>query len=637
LYRQIVAGASDNRALAAEALLAMAECHQRLGDGEARKIYEEVVRKYPDQPEAASLARERLGRATAPSPTRGDRVVWAGTDVDLFGTVSPDGRHLTYIDWILGNVMLRDLVSRTSRALTNNVNGYEHGSPHFSAISEDGKRVAFGWYQSRGGVTRFELRIAPLDEPSISRTQTIWSAEGTDIRPFQWSHDNRQIAVLLEHADRTSQLGLLGLDGSLKTLTSLGWHGTDRVVFSPDSRYLAYDAASATGSRRHDQIHIIAADASTKALAFEHPSANTVMGWSRDGRHLLFASDRSGALALWALPVRNGRPDGAAFVVRTDLASSWSLGMTSAGTMYVWKNSGALYVAAAPLDLETGQIGPKPSFHRFIESRGRPHWSDDGKGLVFISCGPSGGGPCRIFIWSADTETVRDVPHSLRYVNQPRLSPDRRTILTNGTDLKGRRGAYLIDVASGDTRFVLPDRLTLGWSADGRAFHYILLRSGGRLIERDVASGAERDLITLPSECQIGNGVRLSPDRTVVGCTTRSESNRTRSLLVVPLAGGAPRVVLRVADGEELSNFWSWLPDGQGAIVARTDSRGIEALWHVPLAGTPRKLNVDLSKWTADGEFHLTSDELRLAFTANAGQPGAEIWALENILPRAKK
>jgi Tol biopolymer transport system component len=616
----------------------MADCYQKLGDAEARKIYEEIVRNYPDQQSAVSLARERLGRAAAAVSARGDRPLWTGRDVDLFGTVSPDGRYLTYVDWILGNVMLRDLVTRSSRPLTTNVKGYENGSPHFSAISADGKLAAFGWYQSRNGVMRWELRIAPLDEPSVTRTHTIWSADAIGIRPFQWSHDNSQIAVLLEHSDRTSQLGLLTRDGSLKTLTSLGWRGTDRVVFAPNSRYLAYDAASA-GSMRHDQIHIIAADASTKTIAFEDSSANTVMGWSPDGRHLLFASDRSGALALWALPVRDGRGDGAAFVVRTDLPSTWSLGMTSSGTMYVWKNSGALYVAALPLDLETGRLGPKPTFHRFIDSRGRPHWSDDGKGLVYISCGPTGDGRCRIFVWSADAGAIREVPHSLDYVGQPRLSPDGRTILTNGTDLKGRRGAYLLDVASGDTRLVV-NRQTLGWSADGRALHYLLPRSGRRwIVERDVASETERDLVEVPSGCRNANGLRLSPDRTLVGCMAIDESNRTTSFLVVPVAGGSTREILRVDAGEVLSNFWSWLPDARGAIVARTDSRGTEALWYLPLVGTPRKLNVDLSKWSDDGEFHFSPDGKHLAFVANAGEPGAEIWGLENVLPKppAKK
>ena len=473
LYRQVVDNAGGNRALAAQALVEMAECHSKLGNAEAQKIYRDIVSRYPDQTVQAGVARERLGRATASAPARGDRAVWTGGDVDLFGTVSPDGRHLTYVDWGLGNIMVRDVVAGTSRPLTNNgKSGYEHGSPHFSAISSDGKRVAYGWYRSGGaGAPRAELRITPIEEPTISRTQTLWSGNASAIRPFQWSHDNSQIAVLVEHSDKTSQLGVLGLDGSLKTLASLGWRGTDRAVFSRDSRYLAFDAAS-QGSTRHDQIQVIATDGATKKTVFEDTSANTVMGWAPDGRHLLFGSDRSGALALWALPVRDGRADGSAFVVRTNLPSTWSLGMTSSGTMYLWKSSGALYISAAALDLDTGRLGTAAAFHRFVESRGRPSWSADGKALLYVSCGPSGDGPCRMFVWSSETGSVAEVPHSLDYVGWPRLSPDRQTILTNGTDRKGRRGLHLIDTATGEFRLSLPDAgQAVDWSVDGNGFY----------------------------------------------------------------------------------------------------------------------------------------------------------------------
>ena len=83
LYRQIVAGANDNRALAAQALLGMAECYQRLGDAEARKIYEEILRKSGQQ-NAANVARERLGRAkTGNPPEATERYGLEGTSICL--------------------------------------------------------------------------------------------------------------------------------------------------------------------------------------------------------------------------------------------------------------------------------------------------------------------------------------------------------------------------------------------------------------------------------------------------------------------------------------------------------------------------------------------------------------------------
>src|SRR5690242_12648795 len=40
--------AKSNRSVAAMALVRMAECYQKMGDGEARKIFEQVVREYRD-------------------------------------------------------------------------------------------------------------------------------------------------------------------------------------------------------------------------------------------------------------------------------------------------------------------------------------------------------------------------------------------------------------------------------------------------------------------------------------------------------------------------------------------------------------------------------------------------------------
>ena len=51
-YKKIVAGAGSNRALAAEALVRMAGCYQKLGVSEAQTIYQRVLREFGDQKDA---------------------------------------------------------------------------------------------------------------------------------------------------------------------------------------------------------------------------------------------------------------------------------------------------------------------------------------------------------------------------------------------------------------------------------------------------------------------------------------------------------------------------------------------------------------------------------------------------------
>src|SRR5437899_2994386 len=96
-YGAIVAKYKSDRAVTAMALVHMAECYQKLGDAQSHKIYEQVVREYGDQKEAVVLARTRLG-GTAATQNAGiiTRQVWTGPKVDNYGTVSPDGRVLSF-------------------------------------------------------------------------------------------------------------------------------------------------------------------------------------------------------------------------------------------------------------------------------------------------------------------------------------------------------------------------------------------------------------------------------------------------------------------------------------------------------------------------------------------------------------
>src|SRR5712691_10063914 len=60
LYRRIVQEHAGSRAVAAKALLEMGLCYEKLGNTEARKAYERLLRDYGDQNEAVVQARARL-------------------------------------------------------------------------------------------------------------------------------------------------------------------------------------------------------------------------------------------------------------------------------------------------------------------------------------------------------------------------------------------------------------------------------------------------------------------------------------------------------------------------------------------------------------------------------------------------
>src|SRR6266851_8438674 len=107
LYKRIVQEHAGNRTVAAKALLEMGQCYEKLGNTEARKAYERLVRDYGDQNEAAAQARSRLaalsGNVGSRSSEMVTRRVWAGPGELVLGTPSSDGRYLSYADWTTGD------------------------------------------------------------------------------------------------------------------------------------------------------------------------------------------------------------------------------------------------------------------------------------------------------------------------------------------------------------------------------------------------------------------------------------------------------------------------------------------------------------------------------------------------------
>ena len=334
-YRTIVAGAGANRALAANALVQMGECYQKLGDVESSRIYERVLREYADQPEAVSVARARLARARPAASGSGivARQVWTGPRVDAMGTVSPDGRLVSFVDWSTGNLALHDLTTGTDRPLTSRLTALDtpFEMAMESAISPDGKQVAYAW---DGAAGRSDLRLVSTEGTSPATPRVIYTAADVEsIAPHAWSPDGRWIAVQLRKKDHTAHIGLVNAgDGSLRTLKSADWRLSTRLFFSPDGKYLALDLPSGDKTQDRD-VFVLPVDGSLEIPAVVNPGNDVAIGWTPDGRRLLFASDRSGSKGLWVLSWENGKPQGEPALIKTDIDLEAPLGLTRAGAL----------------------------------------------------------------------------------------------------------------------------------------------------------------------------------------------------------------------------------------------------------------------------------------------------------------
>jgi len=667
-----VAAAGSNRALAAQALVRMAECYQKLGDAESRTIYQRVVRDYADQADAVKFARAHLGNHS-PGLDGGIRTrqVWTGPKVDAYGTVSPDGRFISFTDWSTGELTLHDLTTGQDRNVTNK-GGWDSSLEYAdgSSISRDGKHIAYAWTISRvasGDEAFSEIRLIDV---SGGKPLVLFSNRGTanrdvtGIAPMDWSPDGKWLAVSIGKKDRTVATALLSTgDGTLRVLkTHHDCDGHDcrtQLLFSPDGRYLAYDWSPKGDSQR--QMFVIGTDGGSETALLGHAANDRVLGWSPEGKHLLFASDRSGVSGVWAVPVIDGQAQGEPQLLRTNVSPA-SLGITRAGALYyaVGNPSRDIYVAdldfASARVLSAPAIVPKP----YVGMNDFPRWSPDGNSLAYLSQKDPNSRSTQLnslLIRSMDSGQVRELKPRLRYLNYLNCGPlwtrDGNALIVNALDLTGRQGIYRVDARTGEARPLLlsePSRGSQGeviaraLSADGNTL-YISRNAIGEtplqeiMLAHDLSSGGEREIARRASLW--GRGFDLSPDGRWIVRTALDRATDLTHLLLYPVEGGAARELLRASSADGIiGSFAKFTPDGKAILFAKGTRRKPREVWQISIdGGEARKIDLD-ADWAArladpgTTSTSIHSDGHRVAFATGGNE--VEVWAMENIMATLK-
>jgi len=292
-YETLIARYSKDRALVASALVRMAGCYQKLGDSESRRIYERVVGEFGDQAEAVAIARARLSGAGRDGTGQVSRQVWEGADVDSYGGVSADGRLITYTDWSTGNLALHDLATGQNRPLTDKKDWSSSEYAIGSAISRDGKQVAYSWLLVAPQVPAkdhfAEVRIVGANG---GKPRVLFRDPGVrGIHVHDWTPDGKWLAVVLNRRDYTTQIGLMSVvDGAVRVLKSVpsGPDTVSRVAVSPDGKYVAFDVAANRNSEQRE-VRVMTIDAAREGEALPRPLNDRVLGWSSDGTSSLRA------------------------------------------------------------------------------------------------------------------------------------------------------------------------------------------------------------------------------------------------------------------------------------------------------------------------------------------------------------
>jgi Tol biopolymer transport system component len=641
IYEQVVRENTANHKLAAQALIRLAECYERLGASGSRKAYERVVNEFSDQKEAVALARVRLAAPSGSNSGGSTRQLWTKVGGSPNGPVSPNGRYVAFtskdeegVD--VPNIAVHDLVTDADLVLTHSRNPFDHPTRTGRVFSSDSKYIVYAWVIIENGKEHSEIRISEVNGISSAKPRVLFSTEDR-LSVNDWSPDGKWIALQILRKDRTRQLGLVSTaDGSLRVLKSSDWSGSKNVYFSPDSKYVAFDVSQGEGSS--PDILVLSIDGGHGVPAVTHPASDRVAGWTPDGRYLLFISDRNGLPALWGMPMEGGKPHGNPELLRPNFGKDVLsyLGPGRSRELYYEVLGGSVRVSVGALNLAAGKVTPG-SVQQFTADI-YPAWSPDGK---YLACNtytlPRGD----VFLTVHDLETGRkhELRPQLSYMRWPSWSPDGRSLLVEGWDLKGRGGIFRVDARSAEAEPIAraeerENLVTPQWFPDGKRILYErVMANESIIVERELASGKESEIVrikTLPNQVSATRSFVLSPDGQSLAYLTSNGVSAHTAIMLKPLAGGEPREVLKLSHFSFLSG---WTPDGQSLLFSRRDNVGPNLLdvsaWILPISGAgPRRLEMG-ENFAAQVQMH--PDGKQVAFWSN-NQTGEQIWVLENHL-----
>src|SRR5688500_2518159 len=471
------------------------------------------------------------------------------------GYPTADGRYLSTTDGSTGDLAVRDLWTGALRRVGLKPDGWASAAyVETSIMSPDGRRIALAWADDE---SRYSIRVVDADGRNARVVYDDSAYFYMEVNGF--APDARHVIVELDRRNGLFDYGWLDLDGGgIRFLfKNVSWVLGD-VLFSPDGRYAAYN-----GSEEHPSVGLrdarileIATGRTWPLLTW--PSDESPNGWAPDGSAIVLSSDRGGTPGFWLQPVRDGRADGEARLLKPDAWNASGVGVAREGRLLYTVRTGAVYLYQATLDSAAGAVVGEPvrmddrDVTRPLSALGV---SRNGEWLVHNvpDRNRAEWGQPVLTLRSLLTGETRRVKTTMgRIYGRQHWSPDGTRVFTRGEDANRRAGVFVVDVTTGEARTVLllatttgswAAPWTLGWTAGGNEVIYRRYDpdSTVRTVAADAVTGAARVLASWTHARPQDVIGEMSPNGRLVAQVVTTDDRQGTALRVTDLAGNSAR------------------------------------------------------------------------------------------------
>jgi Tol biopolymer transport system component len=391
----------------------------------------------------------------------------SGADQDCYARLSPDGGSIAFVRFLshaVASLYTIDVAGDHLKRLTQ-----EGKDLRGVDWTPDGSHLVFaskerGAYQLQlisvhgGEATPLPAATASAADPSVApngkfvifveshENWNLWqvgingdrigvpkrfiASTGQNHSP-SFSPDGHSIAFVSDRSGNP-EIWLCDRDGQhLRQLTYFGgpWLGTIR--WSPDSRYIVFDARP----RGHSSIYRMAVDQGSPVLLEDQPFEVRRPSWSRDGRYIYFDATRGGAPEIWRRDLETNQDQliaPAGFMVGIESTNGKQLLYQESEQRHIWISD---------------RDGGNP--RRLADVRPTPDldWAPMGNAILFASALSTGG--TDILAFDIHSGASRRLGH-LSQIFAPGtpsfvVSPDGQTLLysaldSSSSEIKLRRG-----------------------------------------------------------------------------------------------------------------------------------------------------------------------------------------------------